>query len=157
MATLHQIERLLIVTGLVFMMLGLVLGFLNLQGWLEDKDKTAVLNWVLTSSSGLQISHPGAKKFMHEFPPPLNAKRTEITHLTKHITKLENGLVQYAQINYMLSDLSRTSYVATLNDVRNWAAETSYNLWAWILSLIGFIEMASIFIIQYVHRKRTNS
>jgi len=127
----------------------------NLKGWLKDKEKVAVLEWVMNSKKGLSIQNPGAKKFMKRFPPPENSRPNVITHLVKSATIHQLGGMQNASINYMHSDGSRTAHVATLNDVKTWALKTNYELLSWLLSLFGFLEMMGAFIIErFLKRER---
>ena len=46
-----------------------------------------------------------------------------------------------ASFNYMRRDQSRTEYVATLEDVREWAAESFYPWLSWVLTFVGFIAV----------------
>ena len=127
---------------------GVVVGYLDLSGRFLDQDKQAFLQWVLTPGVGLPVSTPAAKKFMIAFPPPADSNLSEITHVTKSVMTVEKGPVQSASINYMHRDGSRTSFVAALDDVRQWAQQTSYPFIAWLLSLIGFAEVLLGFLIE---------
>ena len=121
MDIIEKIEMFLKITGLIILLSGVIIGLANLKGWLKDKEKVAVLEWVMKSKHGLSIENLGAKKFMKRFPPPENSRPTEITHLVKSATIHQLGGMQNASINYMHSDGSRTAHVATLNDVKTWA------------------------------------
>lgn len=85
---------------------------------------------------------------MIDYPPPADSNSSEITHITKNVMKFDKGPVQSAFINYMHRDGSRTSFVATLDDVRHWAEQTSYPFIAWVLSVIGFLEVLFGFLIE---------
>lgn len=148
-------ELILKTTGLIVLAFGVVLGGCDLMGWLLDEDKTAVVQWALTSQVGLSVEHSGAKKFMKAFPPPDPARQHEITHLTKHVISLENGPVQNASINYMYRDTTRSKYVATLPEVMEWSRKTWYPFLAWVLSVIGFVEVAGGFLIERWRGKKT--
>jgi hypothetical protein len=151
---LGRIEIFLKITGLIVLAIGVALGFADLRGWLQDSEKVSVLDWVLKSPIGLRISHPGAQKFMEKFPPPKDANPEEITHLTKHVMRVQNGPIQNASINYMQRDGTRTSYVATLSDVKEWAVETRYPFFSWLFSLIGFFEVFGGFLLERFKIKR---
>jgi hypothetical protein len=56
----------------------------------------------------------------------------------------------------MHRDGSRTSFVATLDDVRQWAGQTSYRFVAWVLSVIGFAEVFSGFLIERYKARQGN-
>ena len=93
---------------------------------------------------------------MIDYPPPADNNSSEITHVTKNIIKFDKGPVQSASINYMHRDGSRTSFVATLDDVRQWAAQTSYPFLAWVLSVIGFAEVLIGFLIERYKARQGN-
>ena len=127
----------------------------DLVGWLEHEDRQIFLRWALQSQVGLPISDPGAQAFKDRFPPPPDARVSEITHVTKHVFRLPHGpqqtpgTVMEASFNYMHRDGSRTSYVATLPEVREWASESSYPWLSWVLALVGFTEVLSSTIIDW--------
>ena len=89
----------------------------------------------------MSIHHPGAKAFMRRFPPSRVGDRASVTHVTKWKTRIEGGPMLDAAFNYMRPDQSRTEYVATLPEVRAWAAESSYSWLSWIFTLVGFVEV----------------
>lgn len=135
------------VTGLTALGLSTILGFADLKGWLTHSDREALLEWFLEANAGLPIQEPAARAFQKSFPPPPEASIDEITHLTKQVIRSENGPVMDGSVNYMHRDTSRTRYVATLAQVREWAAESRYPWIAWALGLIGFLEvLASTFL-----------
>ena len=113
---LAKLELFLKVTGLLVLLAGVVVGYLDLAGKFLDQDKQAFLQWVQTTGLGLPVSNPAAKKFMIAFPPPADSNPSEITHVTKNTFKVDKGPIQNAAINYMHRDGSRTSFVATLDD-----------------------------------------
>jgi hypothetical protein len=154
MDTAKKIEMFLKISGLLILLSGVVIGLANLKGWLKDKDKVAVLEWVMNSKHGMVIKNPGAKKFMKRFPPPKNSRPNGITHLVKSATIHQLGGMQNASINYMHDDGSRTAHVATLNDVKAWATTTNYEMLSWLLSLLGFIEMMGAFTIELILKRK---
>lgn len=151
----NRIELILKTTGMMALAFGVVLGFCDLMGWLTDEDKAAVAQWMLTSQMGLSVEHSGANKFMKAFPPPDSTRQHEVTHLTKHVITLENGPVQNASINYMYRDRTRSKYVATLPEVIEWSRKTWYPFLAWVLSFIGFLEVAGGFLFELWRGKKT--
>jgi len=132
---------LLDIMALIICGLGLLFAYFDITGLFEKSERKAFLNWVLKSDSGLSINEPSARAFMKEFPPPSEVQISKITHIVKWKMNLQNGLPTDAQINYMFADQSRTAYVATLDDVRQWVYETSYPWVAWICSLVGFLVL----------------
>ena len=133
----------------------------DLVGWLEHEDRQIFLRWALQSQVGLPISDPGAQAFKDNFPPPAAARVSEITHVTKHVIRLPStpqqatGTVMEALFNYLYRDGSRTSYVATLPEVREWASESSYPWLSWVLALIGFTEVLGSTIIEWREARLT--
>ena len=125
--------------GLCILGIGVVVGYGNLRGWFLYPERQEFLKWVIESEVGMPIENPSAQAFMRDFPPPENARTEKIMHVTKWLQRLENGGVNEAQINYMQRDHSRTKYVATLPEIREWARETTYPWLAWSLTLIGFL------------------
>ena len=140
-STLKTVERLLKVTGLAALGLGVVFGFGDLKGWLQHSDRQAFLEWAVRQESGLPIQHPAARAFIRRFPPLRLDDREAVTHVTKWKTRIENGPTLDAAFNYMRPDQSRTEYVATLPEVRVWAAESSYPWLSWIFTFVGFVEV----------------
>ena len=69
MDTIERAEILLNLSGLIILFAGVSIGLSNMKGWLLDKEKGEVLEWVLHSKKGLSVQHPGAKKFMQHFLP----------------------------------------------------------------------------------------
>lgn len=145
---LKRLSNFLKFTGMVAVALSLLLGFADLRGHLNNKDRMAILNWVLHSTSGLSINTPAAKEFIKQFPPPPNERIENLTYLTKNVIQQEHGGIYNASINYMRKDLSRTNFVATLDDIHKWASETPYPWIAWLLTLIGFIVLAGDWLIE---------
>jgi hypothetical protein len=76
---LAKLELFLKVTGLLVLLAGVVVGFLDLSGKFLDQDKQAFVQWVLTTGAGLPVSSPAAKKFMKAFPPPAGSNVSELT------------------------------------------------------------------------------
>jgi len=147
-AFLLAIYTFLKITGIIAIAIGLILEFTYLKGCLFDKQRIEILNWVLNSNVGMSIELPEAKKFMKKFPPPKNEKKDNLTHLTKSIMKYEIGGILNASVNYMRKDTTRTSYVATLDEIRKWANETPYPWISWWIALFGFIELIGNIILE---------
>jgi hypothetical protein len=145
---LKRISNFLKLTGMLAVALSLVLGLADLKGYLRNKNRMTILNWVLHSTSGISVGTPAAKEFIKQFPPPPGEQIDNLTQLTKNIIRQEHGGIYNASINYMRKDQTRTSFVATLDDVRKWASKTPYPWIAWWLTLIGFIELAGNWFIE---------
>lgn len=145
---LRKISTFLKITGIAAIAIGLILEFTDLKGYLKDKKRTEILNWVLYSNSGMPIEQPEAKVFMKKFPPPSGEKEENLTHLTKSVMKYEVGGILNASVNYMRKDTSRTSHVATLEEIRSWTNETPYPWISWWITLVGFIELVGNFFIE---------
>ena len=127
------------ISGLIIMAIGIFIGFGNLRGWFKKTDRVEFLRWVIEEPAGMPIDAPAAREFMSKFPPPKDARVNEITHVTKQTIKSAGGPPMSASINYMHRDGTRTIYVATLEQVREWASESSYPWVAWVVTVIGFI------------------
>jgi hypothetical protein len=140
-STLKTVERVLNVTGMIALGLGVVFGFGDLKGWFRHADRQAFLQWALHQESGLPIHDLAAQAFMGGFPPPSPSDLEIVTHVTKWKMRVEGRPVLEAAFKYMRSDQSRTEYVATLPQVREWATESSYPWLSWILTVIGFLEV----------------
>lgn len=150
---LNKLEPLLKATGLLALALGICLGLADLMNWLRYPDREAFLAWAMYKEGGLPIDTPAAQAFVHRFPPPDNVDSRTITHVTKWRMRLEGGQALDAAFNYGQHDKSRTEYVATLEDVREWAAKSPYPWLSWVLALVGFIEVLGSEAIEW-HRKR---
>jgi hypothetical protein len=137
---LKTVERVL-AWSWIPIVLGAAFLFANQMGWLRHADRSAFLHWALHEEIGLPIEAPAAQAFMRRFPPS-SGDRISVTHVTKFQTRLDNGPVLDACFCYMRADLSRTEYVATLSDVREWAAESSYGWWSLIFSVVGIAMLA---------------
>lgn len=96
----------------------------------------------------MSLDQPAAKEFMKKFPPPPGEKKENLTHLTKSVMKYEIGGTLNASVNYMRKDMSRTSHVATLEEIRYWTDETPYPWISWLITLVGFIELLGDFFIE---------
>lgn len=127
------------VTGLLVLGIGILLNLGDLLGWFKHSARVKFLNWVLESPMGMPIETKPAIEFMKRFPPPPDARVSEITHLTKQRIASLGGPPMSASINYMHRDGTRTTYVATLEQVREWANESPYPWIAWSLTVAGFI------------------
>lgn len=142
------------ISGLIILLFGVILGYLDITGIFVSKEKEAFLSWVLTSKTGLSVTEPAAKVFMKDYPPPKSNNAQEITHVTKNtITVVGSKEVLNAGINYMYANGERTAVVASLDKVREWESKTIYPVVAWVLSLIGLIEMTASFVIER-HKER---
>lgn len=135
-------------TGIITIGIGLILGFTDLKGYLKNKHRIEIINWVLNSNTGMSLEQPAAKEFMKKFPPPSGEKEKNLTHLTKSVMKYEIGGISSASVNYMRKDTYRTSHVATLEEIRNWANETPYPWISWWITLVGFVALIGDFIIE---------
>ena len=142
MAGLETVRWWLKGTGLTALALGVALGLADLRGWLRQPSRTAFVQWAQNSRSGLPVSEAPAQAFMRRFPPPEGVALGQMTHVTKYVQRLDNGPALEVAFNYMLADESRTSYVATLEQVQAWADESPYPWLAWVLTLVGFLEVA---------------
>ena len=114
------------ICGLIIMAIGIFIGFGNLRGWFKESDRVGFLRWVIEEPAGMPVDAPTARKFMSKFPPPKDARVNEITHVTKQTINSVGGPPMSASINYMHRDGTRTTYIATLEQVRDWANESSY-------------------------------
>ena len=136
------------ITGIISIAVGLLLGYADLKGQLRNKNRVEILNWVLHSNSGMSLEEPAAKEFMRYFPPPVDEESDNLTHLTKNVMRFENGGILNASINYMRRDHTRTSHVATLEEIRTWTSKTPYPWIAWWVTLLGFIELVGNYFIE---------
>ena len=144
-------------TGLAALLVAVLLGLANLSGWLRYSSRTAFVQWAQESQVGLPIAEPAAQAFVARFPPSEGAPVSEITHVTKFVQRLEDGPALDMALNFLLRDQTRTSYVATLAQVERWADASPYSWLAWLLTVVGFVEVAGNTAIEwYVQRaKRT--
>jgi len=142
------------VFGTLVLAVGIILQLANLKGCLYHKERTDFLKWVKESTISMSINELPAKSFMKQFPPPSSSQLKEITHITKSVIRLQNGLVYNAQINYMLRDNSHTTYVATLDDVQKWANESEYPWMAFYMTLIGFIITLSSSLLDLIGKQK---
>ena len=150
---MKKLTSILQITGLFVLGMGVLLSMVDLLGWYEDTDKLAVLNWANTPGVGLSIEHPGAKKFMEEYPPP-QLQGKNVTHLTKQVVNSAlGGKNMQVSINYMYSDTTRSEFVANLADIKDWVEKTPYPLVAWILSAIGFVEVLASYLIGRITKR----
>ena len=141
--------KILKISGIIILGTGVILQFLDLNCFFIDKDKAYVVEWASNSKVGLSIEHPGAKKFCKAFPLPSDAPQKEITHLTKQIINSSlGGKSMMVSVNYMYSDTSRSSYVANLEEIKEWATKTPYPWIAWTFSFIGFLEVALSYFLE---------
>ena len=130
------------------MAVGLALGFADLRGWFRSAVREQVLNWALKSTVGLPLSEPGAVAFMKSFPPPSGEEPSNLTHLTKQVIRSQGGPVMMGSINYMRRDTTRTAYVATIDALRVWANETPYPWVSWVVTLFGFLEVLTSWVVE---------
>lgn len=140
--TLKTVEWFLKLTGVAALAASVCLSFAEARGWSRHADRQAFLEWALNEEGGLSIEDPVATAFVTTFPPRRDDGAGAVTHVTKWKSRIGGGPVLDVAFNYLRSDQSRTSYVATLADVREWAAEPRYRELPWILGLIGLVEVA---------------
>lgn len=156
MKKLSTFLKILKVTGLVIMGLGISLSLFDLLGWYKDPEKISVLNWATTPGVGMSIEEPGAQKFIKDFPPPSDSNKT-VTHLTKNVMKSAlGGKAMQVSINYMYSDKTRSAYVANLSDIENWTKKTLYPWIAWVLLCLGFIQILISYILSAMVKNPNN-
>ena len=139
---------LLKVIGFIIMGVGIAVQFADLEGYLKNRERQEILDWVLSSKSGMPLEAPAAKEFMKRFPPPNNESSKYLTHLTKSIMQYQTGGIIAANVNYMRKDLSRTSHVATLEEIRRWASETPYPWISWWITTLGFLALLASFYLE---------
>ena len=123
----------------IILVLGVILSFSDLMGWFQNRDRMDFLHSVLYGSKGIPVTHPAAKDFMKQFPPPEVSRQGEITHITKVRIDTTGGPAMAGSINYMYRDGARTNHVATFEDVRDWASKSSYRWIAWWLAFFGAV------------------
>ena len=136
---MKKLETVLKVVGWVVLVAGVVLGYADLQGSLRYTDREAFVQWATELNSGLPMDTPAAQAFSKRFPPPDGEAIEGLTHVTKWKTQLDGGPILDASFNYMRRDQSRTRYVATLSDVREWATESRYPWLSWLLTTVGAV------------------
>ena len=144
----RRLAWILKITGLCVLGVGVFLQLADLLGWLRHEDRQIFLRWALQSRGGLPISDPGAQAFVARFPPPEGTWVSEITQVAKESYKLPNGPALEVLFSYMRIGGSKTSYVATLPEVREWASESWYPWLSWVLSCVGFTALLGSTIIQ---------
>lgn len=154
---LEKLSTFLKFTGITAIAIGLILEFADLKGYLNNKNRMEILNWVLHSNSGMSLNTPSAKEFIKKFPPPQGENIDNLTHLTKNIIQQENGGIYNASINYMRKDHTRTKFIATLDDIQKWTSETPYPWFAWWITLVGFIELIGNWNIEKRLKTHNNS
>ncbi len=152
---IKSIESKLKITGIIVLGIGVLIGFANLMGWLRYNDRKEFLNWARESTTGMSIKEPAGQAFMERFPPPEAERSIPIIGINMKTLSAGSGPHMQASIRYRCSDGSYTSFVATLPDVREWAAESPYHWLAWVLSAIGFLAVLGSYLIQR-RRERAN-
>lgn len=131
------------------MAVGIFIGFGDLRGWFKKRDRVEFFRWVMEASAGMPIEAASAQEFMKKFPPPEDARINEITHVTKQTINSVGGPPMNASINYMHRDGTRTRYVATLEQVREWANVSAYPWIAWLVTIVGFIPVLFVTILEW--------
>lgn len=144
------------VIGLTALALAVVLGFAVPKGWLGYGDRRAFLEWAIQSDAALPADSPPARVFMARFPPSL-ADRRLVTHVTIWRTSFKEGPMIDASFTYIRRDQSRTEYVATLPQVREWAAESPYGWLPWTLTVLGFIALLGDAVVGLGSARRSGS
>jgi hypothetical protein len=120
--------------------LGIFAGVGNLAGCFASRERLALLDRLTTERHGIPINAPGAEAFRRKFPPPPIAEddaHGSVTHIVKTVMQTEDGTLLMGSLSYMQRDGTRTTTVATFDDVRRWASDTSYPWVAWILTATG--------------------
>jgi len=105
-------KKLIQISGLIIMAVGIFIGFGDLRGWFKKRDRVEFFRWVMEAPAGMPIEAASAQEFMKKFPPPKDARINEITHVTKQTINSVGGPPMNASINYMHRDGMRTRYVA---------------------------------------------
>ncbi len=126
--------------GLSALALAVLVGFADLQGWLGYADRRAFLDWAIQGDAPLPADTEPGRAFMTRFPPAL-VDRGYVTHVTRWKTSFADGPVVEALFNYQRRNGSATDYVATLPQVREWAAESPFAWLPWLLTVVGFIPL----------------
>ena len=135
------------VFGIVATAVGVSLGLCNLLGIFEHSDRRAMLQWTLSDAiAGLKLDDPRAIAFMSRFPPPRTDKK--LLGVSKNTQRVTGGPIFAATIGYVAEDGERL-FVATLEDVRGWSAETPYPWLSWLLTTIGMLVTVSAFVVGY--------
>ncbi len=147
---MEKISNILKITGLIAIAIGITIHFIDLKGYLRDKERIEILNWTLNSDIGLPIESLAAREFMEKFPPPQSENKDIFSHLTKSVLKTASGKVFNASVNYMRKDGTRTNDVVTLEEIRMWAYETPYSWISWWLDSFGFL----VLLVNFWIRKR---
>ena len=135
-------------------LIGLAFQLANLEGCFRNDSRQRFLAWALESKVGLPMDDPAAAEFASRFPPPAHNGGQRATHITKTTLATSDGAIMSAQFNYMYSDQSRSPHVASLEDMRTWAAETPYQWWAWYVTLLGVLGMACSSILDWQDRSK---
>lgn len=134
--------------GFAIVAIGIVVQFGDLKGYLKNSERQELLDWVLHAGSGIALESPAATEFMKRFPPPNNESAKNFTHLTKSVMRYETGGIIIVNVNYIRKDLSRTSHVATIEEIRRWASETPYPWISWWITIIGFLVLLASFYLE---------
>jgi len=127
----------LTVVGLIVTWIGILGVFLNLLGYLRYPERVE-FSRLVDEEGGIPLYLPAAQTFMRTFPAPVTDKQDKPTYIVKNIMKFEGGgQPVLGTLRYMYPDGTRSSTVATFDDIRRWASESRYPWLAWWIAVFG--------------------
>jgi hypothetical protein len=119
-------KRKLKTIGLVVMLIGLLVGLLNLRGCLVDPEKVRFGELMVTSDE-LPRSTPGFTKFIRAFSPPSGFVRESITAIVTYRLQSPEGYNVFGNVSYV-AGVKHSGPVATFDQIRTWSVETNYGV-----------------------------
>ena len=150
-----ELFKLFQVIGWFLLLCGIIIDLGNLLGWSQPKERKEFYSLVISSRSGIPVSHPAVREFIEKFPPPPGFERAQFEYITKLVLQTSSGFPISGSLQYMDTLGKRTPDIASFEDFLLWSKENKFKWLAWIITLTGFIITVILSILDWRKKRQT--
>jgi hypothetical protein len=139
--------------GYAFVVVGLLLGFLNYFGAFKNKRKLSFAETIMSRVEKIPRTTPGFELFIRAFPPPQRVSEAQVSAIADRILRVNSSSEVGTTVRYIVGGETTTT-VARFDQVNEWARSTHYPLLSLIIGSIGALLALPVHIHDYKRSKK---
>jgi len=148
-----ELKKIIKWLGLVIALLGLLFGFLNLQGYFSHPEREQMVQSILRDGKATS-NQPAFSDFLKKFPPPPNWSEKDIIGISPSTLIKSGGVVTPTGPLIYVGIGKQTGPITTFYDLVKWSKESTYPWASWIITCAGWLICLIGLIIESFEKKK---
>jgi hypothetical protein len=132
---------------------GILMNLLDLRGCFVEPEKRTFGELVMNTDELVPRTTPGFELFLRDFPPPSGVASVDVTHIGDKALRWDTSPAESLAVVYVANGI-RSSPVARLDQVRDWANATIYGWLSWLITVVGWLLYAVIEFVKLARERR---